>query len=133
MVGHHRVQCGSAALFGCADGRVSFAERTTNVDRQLLQAPISLLSAAHATPFSTKLMHPYDVLRPVGGQHFERPHERYLSPALAVHLSNKLADVGRRAEAVAPIEEAVSIYRRLVVAAPDAYLLDLARSFTTSH
>jgi hypothetical protein len=50
-----------------------------------------------------------------------------------VHLSNRLADVGRRAEAVGPIEEAVSIYRRLVVAAPDAYLLDLARSFTTSH
>jgi hypothetical protein len=86
--------------------------------------------------FSTKLMHPYDVLGPVGGQHFEGPHERYLSLSLRpwpVHLSNRLADVGRRAEAVAPIEEAVSIYRRLVVAAPDAYLLDLARSFTTSH
>jgi hypothetical protein len=36
--------------------------------------------------------------------------------------------VGRRAEAVAPIEEAVGIYRRLAVAAPDAYLPDLARS-----
>jgi hypothetical protein len=67
----------------------------------------------------------------VGGQHFERPHERYvsLSGPSPVHLSNRLADVGRRAEAVAPIEEAVGIYRRLVVAAPDAYLLDLARSF----
>jgi hypothetical protein len=37
-----------------------------------------------------------------------------------VHLSNRLADVGRRAEAVAPIEEAVGIYRRLAVAARDA-------------
>jgi hypothetical protein len=47
---------------------------------------------------------------------------------LPVHLSNGLADVGRRAEAVAPIEEAVGICRRLAVAAPDAYLPDLARS-----
>jgi hypothetical protein len=41
--------------------------------------------------------------------------------------------VGRRAEAVAPIEEAVGIDRRLAVAAPDAYLPDLARSLYTSH
>ena len=36
--------------------------------------------------------------------------------------------MGRRAEAVAAIEEAVGIYRRLAVAAPDAYLPDLALS-----
>jgi hypothetical protein len=77
-------------------------------------------------------MHPYDVPGPVGGQHFERPHERYLSPALTRHLSNRLADVGRRAEAVAPIEEAVGIYRRLAVAAPDTPC-PIWDPFTASH
>ena len=36
--------------------------------------------------------------------------------------------MGRWAEAVAQIEEAACIYRRLAEAAPDAYLPDLARS-----
>ena len=39
-----------------------------------------------------------------------------------------LGDVGRREDALAAIEEAVTIYRELVRARPDAFLPDLARS-----
>jgi hypothetical protein len=34
--------------------------------------------------FSTKLIHPYDVPRPPGGQQFERPHEGYLALAFEI-------------------------------------------------
>jgi hypothetical protein len=33
------------------------------------------------TPFSTKPIHPYDIPPPLGGQHFKRTHEKYLTPA----------------------------------------------------
>ena len=39
-----------------------------------------------------------------------------------------LADLGRREEALAAIEEAARIYRQLAQARPDAFLPDLARS-----
>ncbi|MGW2397445.1 tetratricopeptide repeat protein [Kitasatospora sp. NPDC001664] len=42
------------------------------------------------------------------------------------NLSNRLAEVGRRAEALAVCEEAARHYRTLVSASPDAYLPDLA-------
>ncbi|MEU9609010.1 tetratricopeptide repeat protein, partial [Streptomyces sp. NPDC048057] len=44
------------------------------------------------------------------------------------NLSNRLGEVGRRAEGLAAIEEAVRIRRTLVEADPDAYLPDLAMS-----
>jgi hypothetical protein len=44
------------------------------------------------------------------------------------NLSVRLAGVGRREAALAPIEEAVQIYRRLAEGAPEAYLPDLAGS-----
>ena len=43
-------------------------------------------------------------------------------------LSNRLSDLGRREEALAVIEEAVTIYRELARARPDAFLPDLAMS-----
>ena len=43
-----------------------------------------------------------------------------------VDLSNRLGDLGRREEALAAIEEAVTIYRQLAQARPDAFLPDLA-------
>ncbi|HEY6310674.1 MAG TPA: tetratricopeptide repeat protein [Streptosporangiaceae bacterium] len=45
-----------------------------------------------------------------------------------VDLSNRLADLGRREEALAAIEEAVTIYRQLAEARPDAFLPGLAGS-----
>ena len=45
------------------------------------------------------------------------------------NLSVRLAEVGRRGEALAPIEEAMQIYRRLAQAAPEAYLPDLASAW----
>ena len=45
-----------------------------------------------------------------------------------VDLSNRLADLGRREEALAAIEEAVTIHRQLAEARPDAFLPDLATS-----
>ena len=42
--------------------------------------------------------------------------------------SGRLADLGRREEALAAIEEAVAIYRQLAEARPDAFLPDLAMS-----
>ena len=42
--------------------------------------------------------------------------------------SSRLADLGRREEALAAIEEAVTIYRALAEARPDAFLPDLAMS-----
>ena len=44
------------------------------------------------------------------------------------NLSNRLADLGRREEALAAIEEAVAIRRGLARARPDAFLPDLALS-----
>ena len=44
-----------------------------------------------------------------------------------VDLSIRLADLGRREEALAAIEEAAGIYRQLAEARPDAFLPDLAR------
>ena len=52
-------------------------------------------------------------------------------PDLATSLNNqstRLADLGRREEALAAIEEAVTIYRELAEARPDAFLPDLATS-----
>ncbi|MFE5902176.1 hypothetical protein ACFQ67_32885, partial [Streptomyces sp. NPDC056488] len=52
-------------------------------------------------------------------------------PDLAKALNNlslRLGEVGRRAKALAAIEEAVRYYRALAEANPDAYLPDLARS-----
>lgn len=49
-------------------------------------------------------------------------------PTLFKRLSNRLADVGRREDALDAIEEAVRHYRILVDTAPDSYLLDLASS-----
>ena len=43
-------------------------------------------------------------------------------------LSTCLADLGRQAEALATIEEAVAIWRELARARPDAYLPDLSTS-----
>jgi tetratricopeptide (TPR) repeat protein len=40
----------------------------------------------------------------------------------------RLADLGRREEALAAIEEAVTTYRQLAAARPDAFLPDLAMS-----
>src|ERR1019366_2974089 len=45
-----------------------------------------------------------------------------------VDLSNRLGDLGRREEALAAIEEAVTIRRELARARPDAFLPDLATS-----
>jgi tetratricopeptide (TPR) repeat protein len=47
-----------------------------------------------------------------------------------VALSNRLADLGRREEALAAIEEAVTIRRQLADAHPDAHLPDLAMSLS---
>ena len=44
------------------------------------------------------------------------------------NLSVRLADLGRREEALAAIEEAAAIYRELAAARPDAFRPDLARS-----
>ena len=49
---------------------------------------------------------------------------------LSNNLSNRLAGLGRREEALAAIEEAVAIRRRLVEARPEAFLPDLALSLT---
>ena len=43
-----------------------------------------------------------------------------------VDLSNRLADLGRREEALAAIEQAAGIYRQLAQARPDAFLPNLA-------
>ena len=45
-----------------------------------------------------------------------------------VDLSNRLGDLGRREEALAAIEQAVTIHRQLADARPDAFLPDLAGS-----
>ncbi|MFE6788215.1 tetratricopeptide repeat protein [Streptomyces sp. NPDC057680] len=52
-------------------------------------------------------------------------------PNLATSLNNlsiRLGDVGRRAEGLAAVEEALAIRRTLAEANPDAYLPDLASS-----
>ncbi len=49
----------------------------------------------------------------------------------ANNLSIRLADLGRREEALAAIEEAVEIRRALAAARPDAYRPDLAMSLNT--
>ena len=43
-------------------------------------------------------------------------------------LGNRLSNLGRREEALAASNEAVTIYRRLAETHPDAFLPDLARS-----
>jgi tetratricopeptide (TPR) repeat protein len=45
-----------------------------------------------------------------------------------IHLSNWLSRLGRREEALAAIEEALTAYRQLATARPDAFLPDLATS-----
>ena len=45
-----------------------------------------------------------------------------------VHLSNHLSELGRREQALAAIEEAVTIRRQLADARPDAFLPNLATS-----
>ncbi|MFE2997231.1 tetratricopeptide repeat-containing serine protease family protein [Nocardia sp. NPDC059246] len=44
------------------------------------------------------------------------------------NLSNRLADVGRREDALTTVEESVTVYRGLATARPDAFLPDLATS-----
>ena len=48
-----------------------------------------------------------------------------------VRLSNRLWDLGRREQALAAIEEAVTIRRQLAHDRPDAFLPDLAMSLHT--
>ncbi|WP_280492478.1 tetratricopeptide repeat protein [Nocardia asiatica] len=58
--------------------------------------------------------------------------EAYL-PDLAMSLGNlgaRLGEAGRGQEAVEPVKESVSLYRRLVKAQPEAYLPDLAMSLS---
>ncbi|MGO9296536.1 MAG: tetratricopeptide repeat protein, partial [Streptosporangiaceae bacterium] len=45
-----------------------------------------------------------------------------------ISLSNRLSDLGRREDALAAVEEAVTAYRQLAAARPDAFLPDLAMS-----
>jgi tetratricopeptide (TPR) repeat protein len=45
-----------------------------------------------------------------------------------ISLSNRLSELGRREEALDAIEEAVTAYRQLAAARPDAFLPDLAMS-----
>ncbi len=47
------------------------------------------------------------------------------------NLSNRLGDLGRREDALAAIEEAVSAYRQLATARPDAFIPALAVSLNT--
>ena len=54
-------------------------------------------------------------------------HEPILGTALNVH-SARLSWLGRREDALAAVDEAVTIYRRLADARPDAFLSDLAMS-----
>ncbi|WP_411573348.1 tetratricopeptide repeat protein, partial [Streptomyces scabiei] len=66
------------------------------------------------------------------GSESPRPKVAY-EPDLAASLSNlgiRLAEVGRRAEALAAEQEAVEIYRRLAKGNPAAYEPDLATSLT---
>ena len=61
-----------------------------------------------------------------------RPDE--LTPDLAMSLNTlalRLADLGRREEALAAIEEAVSLRRQLAAARPEAFTPDLAASLNT--
>ena len=44
------------------------------------------------------------------------------------NLAVRLGDLGRREDALAAIQEAVTIYRELAAARPDAFRPDLARS-----
>ncbi|MBS2966025.1 tetratricopeptide repeat protein [Actinocrinis puniceicyclus] len=63
----------------------------------------------------------------------EAAPDAYL-PDLAMalnNLANRLAEVGRRNEALAPAEEAVRIRRTLAETAPDAYLPNLATALNT--
>ncbi|MDI6104611.1 tetratricopeptide repeat protein [Actinoplanes sp. NEAU-A12] len=46
------------------------------------------------------------------------------------HLALRLANTGRRQEALAPAQEAASVYRRLAETDPDAYLRDLGTSLS---
>ena len=46
------------------------------------------------------------------------------------NLSNRLAEVGRREEALAAIEESVAVYRRLAAVNPAAWEPDLARALS---
>ena len=46
------------------------------------------------------------------------------------NLSVRLADLGRREDALAAIQEAAGIYRELAAARPDAFRPDLAMSLT---
>lgn len=60
---------------------------------------------------------------------------RGAEPALAMSLNNlsvRYGEVGRRADGLAAIEEAVAIQRRPAAASPDAYEPDLAMSLWAS-
>ena len=48
------------------------------------------------------------------------------SPRSLNNQSNRLAELGRREEALAAVEEAVTIYRQLAQDRPGAFLPDLA-------
>ncbi len=64
-----------------------------------------------------------------GTSHARRP-DAFL-PALAMSLNNqslRLADLGRREQALAAIEEAVTAYRQLADARPQVYSARLAAS-----
>ena len=75
--------------------------------------------------------HPHQpASHPVPGGHGRRRAGRR-QPDLARSLNNlsvRLADLGRREDALAASQEAVAIYRELAAARPDAFRPDLARS-----
>jgi tetratricopeptide (TPR) repeat protein len=117
-----------ALVNACAD---AFTHAPANViDLITERANTETASSAHAAlpRFSTELLAAAATL----AQRLADELPPDAPPEVRAHrlswLGNRLAEVGRRQEALAPTEEAVTIYRRLTETNPAAYLPDLAMS-----
>ncbi|MGW1998191.1 tetratricopeptide repeat protein [Embleya sp. NPDC001921] len=107
----------------------------THLETSLLH-PYALAAATVALPHPSRVIAPFAVrlnAALVEAALQQDPDDAAYGPDLALSLSNvgiRLAEVGRRDEALAAEQQAVEIYRRLATANPDAHEPDLARSLS---
>jgi len=92
------------------------------IDRAVLAAGFSTRRAADAVLISRRLT--TDTTPPAGADHAALAHHA----SELRQLANRLAEVGRREQALEPAQRAVGIYSELAEAKPDTYLPNLSTS-----
>ncbi|MEU4038257.1 tetratricopeptide repeat protein, partial [Streptomyces collinus] len=126
-----------AAIAHYNAGRTTDSKRVVHVlDTALETAPLAyraLQTASAALPYPSRIIAPFALRLAASLAHANMRPAQDNPAALAASLSNlgvRLAEAGRRDEALTAAEEAVEIYRRLAADNPTAHGPDLALSLS---